>query len=215
MSLWQLFQNNQGNIIHKWNHYFPIYERYFSRYINQPINFLEIGVFKGGSLNMWKNYFGPNARIIGIDINPECKIFETPQINVRIGDQSDTKFLNSIVDEFGAFDIILDDGSHQMHDILTSFNFLYPNLKNNGVYFIEDLHTAYWEEYGGGLGVSESFIEHSKNLVDQLNADHIREGLKPNEFTKQTNSIHFYDSCIIFEKGLNLEKYAPQIGKLD
>jgi hypothetical protein len=162
---------------------------------------------------MWKDYFGPHANIVGIDINSQCKAFETQQIRVRIGDQSDLTFLQSVISEFGNFDIVLDDGSHIMKDILSSFNFLYPKLKNNGIYFVEDLHTAYWDEYGGGLGKRESFIEYSKNLIDHLNADWIREGLVPNDFTKQTDSIHFYDSCVIFEKGLKLEKYAPQIGK--
>ena len=101
----------------------------------------------------------PHARIIGIDIKPECKQFEEGQISVRIGSQSDVHFLGRIIDEFGCPDIVLDDGSHVMADIVTSFNFLYPRTEKRGIYMVEDLHTAYWEEYGGGLSRDGTFIE--------------------------------------------------------
>ena len=96
MSLWPLFLNHQGRIVHKWVHYFPIYERHFCRYVNRPITFVEIGCGDGGSLQLWKQYFGPYARIVGLDIRPKCKAFEEDQIHVRIGDQSDEQFLLSM-----------------------------------------------------------------------------------------------------------------------
>ena len=80
----------------KWTHYFPIYERHFSSLRNKSITFLEIGVNRGGSLRMWQRYFGPLARIIGIDINERCKEHEEPGIAVRIGDQGDEKFLQGV-----------------------------------------------------------------------------------------------------------------------
>jgi SAM-dependent methyltransferase len=213
MTLWSLFQNNNGNIIHKWKHYFPIYEKHFNRFINGNVNFLEIGVFKGGSLNMWKDYFGPGAQIVGIDIDPECKKFENDQIQVRIGDQKDKKFLQSLVQEFGEFDVVLDDGSHVMSDVVASFNYLFPNLSKTGCYFVEDMHTAYWKEYEGGLRRPESFIEFAKSLVDDMNSDWIEEEFKANIFGNNINSISFYDSCVVIEKGRNLKKSAPKIGK--
>jgi len=210
MNLWPLFLNHQGRPAHKWVHYFPIYERHFERYVNRPMTLIEIGCGKGGSLQLWKQYLGPYARIVGLDIRPECKKFEEDQIYVRIGDQSDDGFLLSVIDEFGPAQIVIDDGSHQMKHIAASFRCLYPKIAPDGVYFVEDLHTAYWEQFGGGLRKPGSFIEISKNLIDELNvAYHGSE----TEFSKTTLSIHFYDSVVVFEKGNYGRKYAPCIGK--
>ena len=213
MNLWSSFLTNDGRLIHKWKHYFPIYERHFRDFVYKPVTFIEIGCGRGGSLQMWKRYFGPHARIVGIDILPECKQFEEDQIEIRIGAQQDPQFLESIVAEFGPPDIVLDDGSHIMSHVTASFEFLYPRVAKNGVYMVEDLHTAYWEEYEGGLRKPTTFIELSKNLVDELNADHSRGALAPTDFTKTTLSMHFYDSVTVFEKGVHTKKWAPQIGK--
>jgi hypothetical protein len=213
MNLWQDFLTNDGKIIHKWVHYFPIYERHFEWYKNKSLTFLEIGVFKGGSLQMWQRYFGPFARIVGMDIDEKCKEHEQPGISVRIGDQSDPRFLQSIIDEFGVPDIVLDDGSHHMNHINASFQFLYPKLPKNGVYMVEDLHTAYWEEYGGGLGKADSFVNQAKKFIDSLNADHTRGAVPADFVTRGTFSISFYDSVIAFEKGDVWRKEAPQTGK--
>lgn len=213
LNLWSSFLTNDGRLIHKWKHYFPIYERHFRDFVYKPVTFIEIGCGRGGSLQMWKRYFGPHARIVGIDILPECKDFEEDQIEIRIGAQQDRQFLENVVAEFGAPDIVLDDGSHVMSHVIASFQFLYPRVAKNGVYMVEDLHTAYWEEYEGGLRKPTTFIELSKNLLDELNADHIRGALAPTEFTQTTLSMHFYDSVAVFQKGVHTKKWAPQIGK--
>jgi hypothetical protein len=132
---------------------------------------------------------------------------------VRIGDQSDLEFLRQIIDEFGSPDVVLDDGSHMMTHISASFKFLYPRMSKNGVYMVEDLHTAYWEEYEGGLGRVGSFIEQSKGFIDELNADHSRGAVPISEFSRTTVSIHFYDSVVAFERGHHLKKHAPIIGR--
>jgi hypothetical protein len=212
VTLWQQFLTNNGPVVHKWKHYFPAYETHFARFVNRPVVFLEIGVSRGGSVNLWKQYLGPHAQIVGIDVDPACGAFEDDQIAIRIGDQSDSDFLQSIVDEFGPPNAVLDDGSHVMRDLLTTFRFMYPRTAKDGVYFVEDLHTAYWEEYGGGLKRSESFIEISKGLIDELNADWTRGEIEPTEFTRSTLSMHFYDSCVAFERGRHLNKSAPRIG---
>ncbi len=102
---------------------------------------------------MWKRYFGPHAAIVGIDINPECKEFEEDQIAIRIGSQSDLSFLEDVLAEFGVPDVVLDDGSHRMSDVVETFRFLYPRTADDGVYVVEDLHTAYWRSMGVGCGV--------------------------------------------------------------
>jgi SAM-dependent methyltransferase len=212
MNLWSDFLNNRKRVIHKWKHYFPIYERHFHDYVYKPVTFVEIGCGEGGSLQMWKRYFGPNARIVGIDIDPKCARFEEDQIDIRIGDQREPAFLQQIVDEFGPPDIVLDDGSHVMSHVCTTFSFLYRQLSGNGIYMVEDLHTAYWEEYEGGLRRAGTFIELAKSLIDDLNADHIRDGSVHTEFSKTTLSMHFYDSVVVVERGRHTKKFAPRIG---
>ena len=201
MSLWQDFLTHDGYPIDKWPHYFPIYDRHFSWYRNKSLTFLEIGVARGGSLQMWQRFFGPLAKIVGIDIQERSKSYETPGTFVRIGDQADEQFLQSLIDEFGVPDVVLDDGSHRMEHISKTFNFLYPKLPKNGVYMVEDLHTAYWEEFGGGARKPDTFINISKDFIDRLNADHSRGQVAPNFITRQTFAISFYDSVIVFEKG--------------
>jgi hypothetical protein len=213
MSLWQDFLTNQGKIIDKWPHYFPAYERHFSPWRNKSLTFLEIGVFKGGSLHMWQRFFGPLAKIVGIDIEPSCKKHEGPGVFVRIGDQGDHAFLNKVLEEFGVPDVVLDDGSHKMEHVKKSFEFLYPKLPKNGVYMVEDLHTAYWEEYGGGVNAPGSFINIAKGFIDRLNADHSRGAVPPDEITRNTRSVSFYDSMVVLEKGDVFRKEPFRTGK--
>jgi hypothetical protein len=214
MDLWQDFQTNQGKVIRKWEHYFPVYERHFGPWRGRTLTFLEVGVAHGGSLAMWRRFFGPLATVIGVDIDPKCRAHEENGVFVRIGDQSDPRFLESLVEEFGVPDVVLDDGSHQMAHIHATFDALYPRMGKNGVYMVEDLHTAYWPDFGGGLKEPGSFIERAKSLVDQLNADHARGALAPDAFTRETLSISFYDSMVVFEKGRVPRKTAPEIGAL-
>lgn len=213
MNLWQDFQTNQGKTIHKWANYFPVYERHFLPWRNKSLTFIEIGVSKGGSLQMWKRFFGPMATIIGVDIDPACVEHQEEGIHVRIGDQSDSKFLASLLDEFGPPDVVLDDGSHVMDHINKSFEYLYPKLTKNGLYMIEDLHTAYWVEYGGGIDNPQSFINISKHFIDQLNAGHSRGQILPDFISKNTFSISYYDSIIVFERGTVPVNKALQTGR--
>ncbi len=202
MNLWQAFKTHQGKPINKWMHYFPIYERHLSGWRNKNLTFIEIGVSEGGSLQMWQRFFGPMATIVGIDIDPKCKAHQERDIHVRIGDQSDTKFLASIIAEFGTPDVILDDGSHVMADIWKSFEFLYPKLSKNGLYIVEDLHTAYWEQFGGGVNNPGSFINISKTFIDKLNADYVPGVITQDFMTRFTFAISFYDSMVVYERGV-------------
>lgn len=214
MSLWADFQGNgERRVIHKWKHYFPVYERHFGPFVNRSVRVLEIGCGDGGSLQMWKRYFGPHAQVVGIDIEPRCREFEEDQIAVRIGSQDDGAFLARVVDEFGPFDVVIDDGSHVQAHVAASFAQLYAGLSKNGVYLVEDLHTAYWPDFGGGLGRPDSFIEIAKKLIDELNADHGRDETASTVFTRTTHAICFYDSVIVFERGEYTKKWAPRIGR--
>jgi cephalosporin hydroxylase len=211
MDLWQDFLTNQGKAIHKWSHYFPIYERHFAPWRGRSLTFLEVGVAKGGSLAMWRRYFGPLAEVVGIDIDRKCKAHEAEGLAVRIGDQSDPRFLQSVIDEFGVPDVVLDDGSHQMDHIAATFDYLYPKMGKNAVYAVEDLHCAYWPKFGGGLSEPANFFNVAKGLVDKLNADHTEGQVTPDAFTRDTFGIAFYDSMVVFEKGRIPGKGAIEI----
>jgi hypothetical protein len=133
----------------------------------------------------------------------------------RIGDQADTAFLSGVIEEFGPPDIVLDDGGHVMSHVVASFSWLYPRVAPDGIYMVEDLHTAYWPEYEGGLCRPGSFIQLCKHLIDELNADWSRGELPPSAFTRTTQSMHFYDSMAVFERGRTSVKYAPMIPPLE
>jgi hypothetical protein len=210
-SLWSDFIGHDGRSSVKWKHYFPIYERHFFRYVNRPLTIFEIGCGEGGSLQLWKRYFGPHAQIVGLDIRPECKGFEEDQIAVRIGGQADLAFLQSVLAEFGSPDIVLDDGSHQMDDVNTTFKFLYGRTDPRGVYAVEDMHAAYFARYGGGLRREGTFIENSKVMIDELNA--ATGGLPVTEFTRSTLSMHFYDSVVVFERGTTTHRHIITSGR--
>jgi len=108
------FTENIGRLIHKWKHYFEIYDRHFSRFRGTDVHVVEFGVSQGGSLQMWKEYFGLNCKIFGVDINPDCKALEEDQIEIYIGDQEDRNFLKSLAKTVPRIDILIDDGGHTM-----------------------------------------------------------------------------------------------------
>ena len=214
----ELFYSHEGKLIHKWDHYFDIYEKHLSKYIGQEINILEIGISHGGSLQLWKKYFGDKVNVYAIDINPQCKKLEEERVKIFIGSQSDERFLQQVIQEVPDFDIIIDDGGHTMNQQIVSFENLYLKVKEGGIYLVEDTHTSYWNEFHGGLKKANTFIEYSKNLVDSLYEGHIRHApdkrkIVINEVTKHINSISFYDSIVVFEKAQRPEPFHIRKGE--
>jgi hypothetical protein len=196
------FHNNPGHLINKWKHYFEVYERHFSRFRGTDVCLVEFGVFQGGSLQMWKKYFGPNARIYGVDINPHCKKLEEDQIQILIGDQEDREFLRSLRSKIPRMDILIDDGGHTMKQQITTYEELFPHVEKNGVYLCEDLHTSYWPHFGGGYRKRSTYIEYSKNFIDGINAWHsVEKGrFDVTDFTRSAHSLHYYDGMLVVEK---------------
>lgn len=205
MDLYHYFVTQTGRSILKNSHYFPIYERHFRRFVNVPMIMFEIGTGEGGSALMWKHYFGPRAKIVTIDIADKKSISEE-QIFVRTGSQADPRFLQSLVEEFGPPDIVLDDGSHQMDDINASFDALFPRMSASGTYLVEDLDGAYWEERGGGLHARKSFIERAKTLVDGMNALYVRGEDRSKVVQQHLFSVSFYQMIVVIEKTAYLNR---------
>ena len=195
------FYNNKKNLIHKWDHYFEIYDRHFKKYKGKDVVLLEVGVSRGGSLQMWSDYFGEGSKFYGIDVDPRCKEFENENTKIFIGSQSDRNFLGYVKDSIPPVDILIDDGGHYMNQQIILFEELFGYVKKNGVYLCEDTHSSYWLVFGGGYKRRGTFIEYSKNFIDMLNAFHTEQSkYKINNFTKSVNSIHYYDSVLVIEK---------------
>ncbi len=196
------FIANGGNVIHKWVDYFEIYHNAFRRFIGKPITFVEIGVQNGGSLQMWRQYFGPQAKFIGVDIDPACRKLEEEGYDIWIGDQSDPVFWSDFLAANPEIDIVLDDGGHTMTQQIVTFEALFPALRNGGVFLCEDTHSSYFPAHGGGLGKRETFIEYAKSLVDEQHAWYhapIAE-LDKKDLAKQLYSLSFFDSIVVAEK---------------
>ncbi len=176
--LLDMFTGNKNYIVHKWHHYIPLYDRYFAPFRGRPVRVLEIGVNRGGSLQLWRNYFGPEAIIYGIDIRPECAQYDGQSAQVRIGSQADPAFLESVVREMGGIDVVLDDGSHKMEHVRASLEILFPRLCDGGIYMIEDLHTAYWQGFGGGYRVPGNFFKYLRDVIDDMHHWYHKRALK-------------------------------------
>ena len=206
----EYYFNNAGRLINKWHHYFDIYHRHFSRFRGRSPVVVEIGVFHGGSLQMWHHYFGPGTRVVGIDIDPRCRKFEDKVTTILIGDQCDRRFLAEVRGIVPHIDIVIDDGGHTMAQQITTFEELYPHVQPDGVYLCEDIHTSLMPEYGGGYRREGTFLEYSKALVDRLYGWYSRDltVLTVDEFTRATYALHFYDSVLVIEKR---PKDPPQV----
>ena len=211
--LLDFFANNKGASVNKWHHYIPLYDRYFSFFRGQKIKFLEIGVGNGGSLQMWRKYFGDDATIFGIDINPKCEKLNGLAGQVRIGSQTDRCFLEAIVKEMGGVDIILDDGSHHMEHIPATLEYLFPHLSFGGIYMIEDLHTAYWRRHGGGHGAKSNFFKFAMDLIDDMHHWYHRSKLKQAAISKDCSGIHIHDSMLVLDKNKLFKPVHSQVGE--
>lgn len=201
--------NTEGRLVHKWNHYFELYRRYFSKFKDKDIRLLEIGVSGGGSLRMWRNYFGKNSLIVGMDIDERCSEHSGQNIEIVIGNQNNKEDIDKIIQKYGNFDIIIDDGSHVNEHVINCFKWLFPILNDGGVYFIEDTHTSYWESgYNGGFRESHTMVEFTKTLIDHLTAYHFdNPDTEDKYYTNTVSGIYYHDSVIVFDK--QLRKQTP------
>jgi cephalosporin hydroxylase len=208
------FDANEGRQIYKWMHYFDIYHRHFAKFRGKEITVVEFGVFQGGSLQMWRDYFGPKAHIVGVDINPQCADMADGQTEIIIGDQEDREFLRALAERLGKIHVVIDDGGHTMQQQINTFEELWPRVTNGGVFLVEDLHTSYIDRYGGGYKRPGTFIEYAKDLIDQQHAWHAGkiEELNVDEYTRSIRGMHVYDSIIAFDKATVKKPFTRKTG---
>jgi hypothetical protein len=218
-------QRRNTRPMHKWHHYFEVYDRLFTPFRFSNPTVLEIGVQGGGSLEMWRWYFGDAARIYGMDVDPNSRRNEDVATKVFVGDQGDRNFLRDVRRQIGVADIVIDDGAHMANQQIASFEELYSMLSENGVYIVEDTHTAVWggrynDRQDGQTILSFAFNccarlmewsgrpEHFQQLMTDQN---VQLTDKVSEFCRTTQSISFHDSLIVFERGRRMVPRHEQI----
>lgn len=195
----KFYYKKQHREVTKYMHYFEIYDKYFQKYRNKECTIVEIGVFRGGSLQMWKDYFGSKAQIIGIDVVESTLQYAEEQISIKIGSQSDREFWKKFKEEYPKVDILIDDGGHTMEQQIVTFEEMFDHIAEDGIFLSEDLHTSYWKNYGGGCKNPDSFIEYSKDFIDYINAWYIEQRYH-SKYTNMMHSLHYYDSVLVIEK---------------
>lgn len=188
--------------------YFHVYDRLFSRYVDQEFTFVEVGVFNGGSLFMWRDFFGPKARIIGIDLNPVAKKWEDHGFEIFIGSQQNPAFWKDVFEKVGPVDVLLDDGGHTFEQQIVTCHCAMPHIKDGGLLVVEDTHTSYMENFGGPNPLS--FVSYAKNIVDGIN--HRFSAFEKDHKTERViSSVQFFESIVSFEVDRRLAnmKSAP------
>ena len=147
--------------------YFNVYDTLLEEYIGKEITFVEIGILDGGSLFMWRDFFGEQARIIGIEINESSKVWQDHGFEVYIGSQGDIEFWKEFYNSVGDIDVLLDDGGHTYQQQIITVESALQHLKPKGKIIVEDTYTSYQKEYGSPSNYS--FMKYAFNLVDGMN----------------------------------------------
>jgi cephalosporin hydroxylase len=199
----QIFKESKYSTI-KYKNYFSIYSKLFEKYVNKKITFVEIGILNGGSLFAWKKYFGKNAKIIGIDLNPDAKKFEKYGFKIFIGDQADPKFWKNFFKKENSIDIVLDDGGHTNKQQIITTNSCIPNINDGGMLVIEDTHTSYQKGFNNPS--KYSFINYSKKIIDDINYRFPKLGSFKNSLNNKIYSVEFFESIVCFHVNKNLCK---------
>jgi hypothetical protein len=202
----------EGPGIWKWLHYFDIYDRHFHRFRDQEVHVLEIGIYSGGSLDMWRDYFGPKAHIYGVDIEAACRAYESDKVKIFIGDQADRQFWRGFRQSVPVLDIVIDDGGHMPEQQIVSLEELLPHLRPGGVYCCEDVH--------GELNGFASYVHGLNHKLNQArfeqspHDDEKRIVSACNPFQTAVNSIHLYPFMSIIERnaGPVVELRCPKRG---
>lgn len=189
----------EGPGIWKWNHYFDVYHRHLSRFRGREVRVLEIGIYSGGSLDMWSDYFGEHCQIYGIDIEPSCKTYEREKVRVYIGDQSNRDFWRSFKEEISPVDIIVDDGGHLSEQQVVTLEELLPHVKPGGVYVCEDIHGTLnpFSAYVSGLSQNLHACERGQDNVDN---NERRLVFQTTPFQSAIHSVHVYPFVTVIER---------------
>jgi hypothetical protein len=176
--------------------YFHVYEQLLSRFIGQPITFVEVGVYNGGSLFMWRRFFGEQARIIGVDLNPDARRWEKDGFEIWIGNQSNPDFWAEFLKSVGPIDVFLDDGGHSNIQQIQTVVSVAPSIKDNGLLLVEDTHTSYMTQFGNPS--KRSFMNFAFDIVDSINSRFPEVTASSNSLNQHVSSVSFFESIVAF-----------------
>jgi len=220
LTIEQIHKCKTGKVSDKWASYLPFYDDIFKNYRTQQLNLLEIGVQNGGSLETWRTFFiNANNILIGCDLDERCVNlrYDDSRVHVVVGDANNPATVKKIKAVCNNFDIVIDDGSHLSSDILNSFCCYFPLLNPGGLYVIEDTHTLYMNDWGGGVLNESSANSFFKKLIDVINIQFWKDDLPIDvyfrtffslgeipAFIKEgwIDSIEFRNSLILIRKSL-------------
>jgi hypothetical protein len=208
--------------------YFPAYVELFGHLVHTKCVFVETGILDGGSLFMWRNWLGPDARIIGIDLNPKAIKWRESGFEIFIGDQGDPEFWKKTLKEIGEFDALLDDGGHQsFQQIVTAIETIKMASKDC-VIAIEDTACSFMKDFSAHGPFT--FLEYAKDATDILTGrssamygnrfPNVLNTTVLNDF-KNVYSIQFYNSIVAFHLSQNISKKPelvrnhPPVGSSD
>jgi hypothetical protein len=181
--------HREGPGLWKWRHYFEIYHRHLARFVGEDIHFAEVGVFSGGSLRMWRSYFGEGAHIHGIDLDASTSAYRAEKVSIHIGDQEDRGFWDAFRRDVPALDVIVDDGGHTPGQQRVTLEEMLPHLRSGGVYICEDIHHE-----------GNAFQAFVAGLCDQMNAAQSGMSMPTTPFQAAIASIHVYPFVVVIEK---------------
>ncbi len=184
--------------------YFDVYDDLLNKFIDKKITFVEVGILNGGSLSMWRDYFGSKARIIGIDLNPATKKFEKDGFEIFIGDQEKKEFWDFFFKKVGKIDILLDDGGHTNNQQIVTTQNCIKNINDDGLLIVEDTHASYMKEFGNPS--NESFVNFAKKNIDYINYRFPNIGEIKELYYKNVFSISFFESIICYKVNRKLCK---------
>jgi hypothetical protein len=153
--------------------YLPVYEQLLASLRSKPFTLLELGVWTGQSLEMWRDAF-PLASILGVDLSPPDLQLGS-RVHIVQGDQTDAELMRRMREDYApnGFDVIIDDASHFGVTTARSLKALYAqHLRSGGIYCIEDWGTGYlpsWHD--GGQLASPLDTEYLDNAATSIQPD--------------------------------------------
>jgi Methyltransferase domain len=198
--------HHEGRGIYKGRHYFDVYVRHLARFVGGEVVIVEVGVYSGGSVEMWKHYFGENATIHGVDIQEACRAYEGDGVHIHIGDQGDRAFWKRFKEDVPYIDVLIDDGGHHPNQMRVTFEELFPIMRPGGVYICEDIISNAFLAYLGGFaehlmrytkaplaepGVASGFLLPQAGVASA--ADSLQQAVR---------SIHLYPFVAVVERTL-------------
>lgn len=199
---------NSPSLSIKYDTYFPVYDDILSKYREKDVTLIEVGVFNGGSLFMWRDYFGSKARIIGVDLNPAAKMWEQHGFEIFIGDQATEAFWRELFDAVGPVDVLIDDGGHTNLQQIATVHCAIEHIRDGGVLIVEDVHTSYFREFGNPW--RRSFVGFATKIIDAVNSRAAALKTRRERYASRVHQVSFFESIVALHVNTKLcKKSSP------